>query len=170
MRENESAEDFTVAVKPVADVGERVLVASGKLTAAGGELLYCAVQTLSNQPTDRMVADLRRVSAVDPSGWCWLLPAMQLCSEAGSRLEIVPPVVAMADDAPSEPQPAEAEPVRLRFYPDGPVLCRGPVELLGRDGELIPHTRAVVALCRCGASAIKPFCDGSHKSVGFRDN
>lgn len=52
--------------------------------------------------------------------------------------------------------------------PDGPLLVRGDVELLTSAGDPIPRGRATVALCRCGVSAIKPFCDGTHKLVGFR--
>jgi CDGSH-type Zn-finger protein len=51
---------------------------------------------------------------------------------------------------------------------DGPLLVRGEVDLVSASGEPIPRTRRTVALCRCGASMIKPFCDGSHKLVGFR--
>lgn len=51
---------------------------------------------------------------------------------------------------------------------DGPLLVRGDVELLDANGEKIPRTCATVALCRCGVSTIKPFCDGTHKLVGFR--
>lgn len=52
--------------------------------------------------------------------------------------------------------------------PDGPLLVRGDVEILMPDGEPAPRRRATVALCRCGASGIKPYCDGSHKVIGFR--
>lgn len=52
--------------------------------------------------------------------------------------------------------------------PDGPLLLRGDVELLTTDGEVVPRNRRTVALCRCGLSAIKPFCDGTHKVSGFR--
>jgi len=51
---------------------------------------------------------------------------------------------------------------------DGPLLVRGEVELLDADGKQIRRTRATIALCRCGVSTIKPFCDGTHKLVGFR--
>ncbi len=51
---------------------------------------------------------------------------------------------------------------------DGPLLIRGPFELMTQEGERIPPGRATVALCRCGHSAAKPFCDGSHKTAGFR--
>lgn len=51
---------------------------------------------------------------------------------------------------------------------DGPLLVRGDAELRWPNGELVPRRRRTVALCRCGASGIKPFCDGSHKVIGFR--
>ncbi|WP_158863058.1 CDGSH iron-sulfur domain-containing protein [Leifsonia sp. AG29] len=52
--------------------------------------------------------------------------------------------------------------------PDGPLLVRGRVELTRPDGTPIEQRRRTVALCRCGLSMIKPFCDGSHKSSHFR--
>ncbi|NJP94706.1 CDGSH iron-sulfur domain-containing protein [Nonomuraea sp. FMUSA5-5] len=60
--------------------------------------------------------------------------------------------------------------VRVTVTPceDGPLLVRGPFELVTQDGEVIPAGRATVALCRCGRSSTKPFCDGSHKATGFR--
>jgi len=50
----------------------------------------------------------------------------------------------------------------VTIYPDGPLVVRGDYELREVGGETITagHT---VALCRCGRSAVKPFCDGSHK-------
>jgi len=56
----------------------------------------------------------------------------------------------------------------LTPYPDGPLLLRGNFTLRTPDGEVIDPGRGTVALCRCGKSAIKPFCDGTHKSIGFR--
>jgi hypothetical protein len=52
--------------------------------------------------------------------------------------------------------------------PDGPLLVRGDIEIVGVDGLPVPNRRRTVALCRCGLSALKPFCDGSHKVAGFR--
>jgi CDGSH-type Zn-finger protein len=51
---------------------------------------------------------------------------------------------------------------------DGPLLLRGNFTLRTPQGDLIDPGRATVALCRCGKSAIKPFCDGTHKAIGFR--
>ncbi len=52
--------------------------------------------------------------------------------------------------------------------PDGPLLVRGAFEILTPSGEPVPRQRQTVALCRCGASAIKPYCDGTHKLIKFR--
>ncbi len=56
--------------------------------------------------------------------------------------------------------------VSVKPAPDGPLLLEGNVVLSG-SGELRPIAKA--ALCRCGASGNKPFCDGSHRNVGFTD-
>jgi CDGSH-type Zn-finger protein len=63
---------------------------------------------------------------------------------------------------------AERDPVTITPYPDGPLLVRGHVELRTANGEPIDPGRRTVALCRCGLSAVKPFCDGTHKATGFR--
>lgn len=48
------------------------------------------------------------------------------------------------------------------MYPDGPLIVRGDFVLDDLDGGPVP-TGHMVALCRCGRSATKPLCDGSHK-------
>lgn len=63
--------------------------------------------------------------------------------------------------------PREPE-VSITPYPDGPLIVRGEVTLVGSDGSPIPRRRRTVALCRCGLSTIKPFCDGTHRAAGFR--
>jgi CDGSH-type Zn-finger protein len=63
---------------------------------------------------------------------------------------------------------AASEPTTITPYPDGPLLVRGEIELITPDGDPIRPHRRTVALCRCGLSAIKPFCDGTHKAAGFR--
>lgn len=62
----------------------------------------------------------------------------------------------------------EPDPGQIVACPDGPLLVRGDVELVTPDGDPIPRHRKTVALCRCGLSSIKPFCDGSHRTSGFR--
>lgn len=58
--------------------------------------------------------------------------------------------------------------VEIAVRPDGPYLVRGEVALIDGEGNRIaPGEGSAIALCRCGASANKPFCDGSHKRVEF---
>ena len=57
---------------------------------------------------------------------------------------------------------------RITPYPDGPYLVRCTFELTDADGEVIETRRKTIALCRCGASRRKPFCDGTHKLIGFQ--
>ena len=57
---------------------------------------------------------------------------------------------------------------KITPYRDGPYLVRGPFTLVDQNGDEIEVKRRVVALCRCGRSQIRPFCDGTHKAIGFQ--
>jgi CDGSH-type Zn-finger protein len=61
-----------------------------------------------------------------------------------------------------------SEGARITPYRDGPLLVRGPFTLTDQDGNDIDVGRETVALCRCGKSRIRPFCDGTHKLVRFK--
>ncbi len=56
--------------------------------------------------------------------------------------------------------------LKISLSNNGPYLVKGDVLLVDADGNRI-ETRTTFALCRCGASKNKPFCDGSHKKVEF---
>lgn len=66
-----------------------------------------------------------------------------------------------------EPDPAE-EGALITAYPDGPYLVRGTFRIVDEQGNELEVARRTVALCRCGCSRIKPWCDGTHKLVGPR--
>jgi CDGSH-type Zn-finger protein len=57
--------------------------------------------------------------------------------------------------------------VTIEMRPNGPYIVNGSVELRDTDGRVVP-TQARIALCRCGASTKKPFCDGTHSKIGFQ--
>jgi CDGSH-type Zn-finger protein len=61
-----------------------------------------------------------------------------------------------------------AEQAKITALDNGPYLVRGPVLLLDAEGSEFRTERATVALCRCGGSMTKPFCDGTHSKAGFR--
>lgn len=58
--------------------------------------------------------------------------------------------------------------VRIRALKDGPLEVSGTVEVVDADGTPRPADEAPIYLCRCGQSSNKPFCDGTHRKVGFR--
>jgi CDGSH-type Zn-finger protein len=58
--------------------------------------------------------------------------------------------------------------VVITSYRDGPLLVRGPFRLQDQEGNEIEVGRRTVALCRCGKSRIRPFCDGTHAMIRFR--
>jgi uncharacterized Fe-S cluster protein YjdI/CDGSH-type Zn-finger protein len=68
------------------------------------------------------------------------------------------------DGGPQEPESVETT-VELR--PNGPMFVRGKVRIQDPSGHLLREDRRI-ALCRCGGSENKPFCDGTHRKIGFR--
>ena len=76
------------------------------------------------------------------------------------RLEYLEPL----DDLPVE----EDLPQEIGVVKDGPLYVRGQIEVEAADGQTY-KVRNRVTLCRCGASKNKPFCDGMHTEIGFRD-
>ena len=57
--------------------------------------------------------------------------------------------------------------VSIKVRDSGPYLVRGPVTVTDAEGNPYTLEGENVALCRCGGSQTKPFCDGSHKTNGF---
>ncbi|MGZ2223993.1 CDGSH iron-sulfur domain-containing protein [Glutamicibacter nicotianae] len=60
-----------------------------------------------------------------------------------------------------------ADAATITVCPQGPLLLRGDFEIVDAEGQPIEARQGPVALCRCGGSAIKPFCDGTHKLMKF---
>jgi CDGSH-type Zn-finger protein/uncharacterized Fe-S cluster protein YjdI len=75
--------------------------------------------------------------------------------------------------ATGEPETLASEALEIRNGPlaispltDGPLLLDGNMEIISGTGRTVTRTQKT-ALCRCGASKNKPFCDGTHKEIGF---
>jgi CDGSH-type Zn-finger protein len=59
--------------------------------------------------------------------------------------------------------------VKITIRPNGPYLVEGDVELSDVNGAKVDTSdKPRIALCRCGASVTKPFCDGTHSKIGFQ--
>jgi len=61
----------------------------------------------------------------------------------------------------------ENQKLRVVLAKDGPILVNGSIQLEDANGKTI-ETDETCALCRCGASKNKPFCDGTHHATGFK--
>jgi len=58
--------------------------------------------------------------------------------------------------------------VTIKSNQNGPFLVTGAVTLTDHEGNAFDlGGKETIALCRCGASKNRPFCDGSHKQCGF---
>lgn len=71
-----------------------------------------------------------------------------------------------ASQAEPAPWPADAGAAEITPAPDGPLLVAGATEVIAGSGRTIDRG-VKFALCRCGGSANKPFCDGTHRRIGF---
>ena len=56
--------------------------------------------------------------------------------------------------------------VTIKISDNGPLIVQGDFKLIDANGQDVPVKKA--ALCRCGGSTMKPFCDGTHSKIGFK--
>jgi CDGSH-type Zn-finger protein len=73
----------------------------------------------------------------------------------------------MVGSATADDLDNQAGPLRITVLENAMLVVKGPMTIASADGRSAA-TRNKAALCRCGHSANKPFCDGSHKTVGFQ--
>jgi uncharacterized Fe-S cluster protein YjdI len=74
--------------------------------------------------------------------------------------------VASAAAPPAQPAPSAPAVVAITARPNGPLVVHGALTVTLPDGTVVERPK-VASFCRCGHSADKPFCDGSHARVGF---
>jgi CDGSH-type Zn-finger protein/uncharacterized Fe-S cluster protein YjdI len=96
------------------------------------------------------------------------------CGQSGNKPFCDNSHIEAGFEASGEPESVPSDPLdecggQLRIKPliDGPLKVQGPVEICSGTGRTVSWTEGAV-LCRCGGSATKPFCDGTHQRIGFR--
>ena len=67
---------------------------------------------------------------------------------------------------PTEPLAVRNGPEDVKPLPNGPLQVKGPLEIVSGTGRTTDRAERVF-FCRCGASANKPYCDGTHNKIGF---
>jgi CDGSH-type Zn-finger protein len=68
---------------------------------------------------------------------------------------------------PQTPRRRRVSDVEIRVSKNGPYVLHGTMRLVDAEGNAYELDRASIALCRCGGSTTKPFCDGTHSEIGF---
>jgi uncharacterized Fe-S cluster protein YjdI/CDGSH-type Zn-finger protein len=100
----------------------------------------------------------------DPNKKPWIDPTQGTANAIASVIHKCPSG-ALRYERLDDGKPEQADSLSMEFVKDGPVYMRGDITLTNEDGSVI-YTGTRVALCRCGESKNKPFCDSSHLS-GF---
>ena len=78
-----------------------------------------------------------------------------------------PTEISKAPDTESQ-KTSRVKPTNVRIMKDGPIVVEGQFKAIGGDNsELRPTT--MTSFCRCGSSRSMPYCDGTHRKIGFTD-
>ena len=104
----------------------------------------------------------------DPKRKPWVDPLAAKADAVARVIERCPTGALKYERRDGAPQEAAPPKNTIRIDADGPLYLHGRAHVDGADGQpVVRDTR--VALCRCGQSALKPICDGSHTKAGFKD-
>ena len=101
----------------------------------------------------------------DPDRRPWVMVDAATADEVEAAVARCPSG-ALRTRRPGAEPPKRDQPLELRASAKGPLLVSGGVRVLAADGTVL-YEGERAALCRCGQSGNKPFCDGTHKKVGF---
>ena len=124
---------------PICLTGRIVVEVGGEVVAEGDDLALCRCGESSNKP---------------------------FCDGSHNAAGFDDPGVIQGGALAGQADSAEDAAVVIACSANGPLLVKGPLTVMAADGKSVQGMKG--ALCRCGQSALKPFCDGSHRGAGFR--
>lgn len=104
-------------------------------------------------------------AAFDPNARPWVNLGAAAADEVVRAVESCP-TGALSYSGPSD-QPAPESPTRLQPRTNGPLFVRGQLQVIDLQGNVLREATSL-ALCRCGHSQNKPYCDLSHRAAGFQ--
>ena len=105
--------------------------------------------------------------AFDPNARPWVNMTAANAEELGAAIASCPTGALTYRRTDGGPQEAATSPATVQPRTNGPLFVRGEVEIVDLEGNTTREARRM-ALCRCGHSANKPYCDLSHRVVGFQ--
>jgi uncharacterized Fe-S cluster protein YjdI len=103
----------------------------------------------------------------DPNARPWVNVEAASADEIAAAIESCPTGALSYVRTDGAPQEAPEIPTKVQPRPNGPLFVRGDIEVIDAEGNVTRRaTRS--ALCRCGQSSNKPYCDLTHRAVGFK--
>jgi len=96
----------------------------------------------------------------------WILVDGASADETAQQVRACPSGALQYHRLDGGPDETADVPTTITALRNGPLALRGDLDIRSSDGTLARHDTRVV-LCRCGGSAHKPFCDGTHRTNGF---
>jgi uncharacterized Fe-S cluster protein YjdI len=103
----------------------------------------------------------------DPNARPWVNVAAARADEIAAAVESCPTGALRYERTDGAPQEQAEVPTQVQPRMNGPLFVRGEVEVVDAGGKVLREATRL-ALCRCGHSGNKPYCDLSHRRVGFR--
>jgi len=103
----------------------------------------------------------------DPNARPWVNVDDASADEIAAAIESCPAGALSYMRTDGAPEETPESPTKVQPRPNGPLLLRGDIEVIDVEGNVIRRATRV-ALCRCGQSSNKPYCDLTHRTIGFR--
>jgi uncharacterized Fe-S cluster protein YjdI len=103
----------------------------------------------------------------DPNARPWVNVAAATASEIAAAIEACPTGALRYERTDGSPGETPQVPTTVQPRTNGPLFVRGEMEVINVQGEVVREATRM-ALCRCGHSQNKPYCDLSHRAVGFK--
>ena len=103
----------------------------------------------------------------NPNERPWLKQENASIAELKKQINACPSGALNYEDSTETKNEEDTIMVKGTVRENGPLLIKGDLEITGIDGK-VETKSGMTAICRCGASANKPFCDGAHAKVGFK--
>ncbi len=103
----------------------------------------------------------------DPNARPWVNMSAASADEIAATIEACPTGALRYERTDGAPQEQAEVPTMVQPRTNGPLFVRGEVQVIDAQGNVVREATRL-ALCRCGQSENKPYCDLSHRRVGFR--
>jgi len=103
----------------------------------------------------------------DPDARPWIKVEAASADEIAAAIQSCPTGALSYVRTDGAPQETPESPTKVQPRPNGPLFVRGDVQVIDAEGN-VTRTATRVVLCRCGQSGNKPYCDLTHRAVGFK--